>query len=324
MAGDRDAGVDPRFDPVFQRGYDPAKHGGRRPRAAATARDRADAGHADPRAGAPPDAEAGPAESARAVPRRRACQEPSPSSLPTTPDAELEPCSAATRSASPSCSRASSRSAARGAADLEPRSRRTRTTEGFSGHRRASLFRASSPTRAWRRCSPAACSGSASGSAIGAIGAPGDGATMTDRPPRSAGTSASSCSWSSPSTTVASVLLWIVERHADPGERLLQPTHERRVSTRRSTGTGTPSRRHAYTLLTLVTPSCSRRRWPRSSRCSRCSRSAGSARRWTARGVRRPRHPEHRALIPRSRGRRGCARAGRSGSTCARNAIASP
>ena len=32
MAADRDAGVDPRFDPVFQRGYDPAKHGGRRPR----------------------------------------------------------------------------------------------------------------------------------------------------------------------------------------------------------------------------------------------------------------------------------------------------
>jgi hypothetical protein len=35
MAADRDAGVDPRFDPVFQRGYDPAKHGGRRPRATA-------------------------------------------------------------------------------------------------------------------------------------------------------------------------------------------------------------------------------------------------------------------------------------------------
>ncbi len=34
MAADRDAGVDPRFDPVFQRGYDPAKHGGRRPVAA--------------------------------------------------------------------------------------------------------------------------------------------------------------------------------------------------------------------------------------------------------------------------------------------------
>ncbi len=31
MAANRDAGVDPRFDPVFQRGYDPAKHGGRRP-----------------------------------------------------------------------------------------------------------------------------------------------------------------------------------------------------------------------------------------------------------------------------------------------------
>ncbi|HEV7742216.1 MAG TPA: hypothetical protein VGO65_07335 [Pseudolysinimonas sp.] len=26
MAGKRDADVDPRFDPVFQRGYDPAKH----------------------------------------------------------------------------------------------------------------------------------------------------------------------------------------------------------------------------------------------------------------------------------------------------------
>ena len=35
MAGDRDAEVDPRFDPMFQRGYDPAKHGGRRPGAAA-------------------------------------------------------------------------------------------------------------------------------------------------------------------------------------------------------------------------------------------------------------------------------------------------
>ena len=32
MAADPDAGVDPRFDPVFQRGYDPSKHGGRRPR----------------------------------------------------------------------------------------------------------------------------------------------------------------------------------------------------------------------------------------------------------------------------------------------------
>jgi hypothetical protein len=30
MAADRDAGVDPRFDPVFQRGYDPSKHGYRR------------------------------------------------------------------------------------------------------------------------------------------------------------------------------------------------------------------------------------------------------------------------------------------------------
>jgi hypothetical protein len=30
MAGDRDAEVDPRFDPVFQRGYDPKVHGGRR------------------------------------------------------------------------------------------------------------------------------------------------------------------------------------------------------------------------------------------------------------------------------------------------------
>jgi hypothetical protein len=33
MAGDRDAEVDPRFDPVFQRGYDPKVHGERRPRA---------------------------------------------------------------------------------------------------------------------------------------------------------------------------------------------------------------------------------------------------------------------------------------------------
>jgi hypothetical protein len=29
MAGDRDAEVDPRFDPAFQRGYDPAVHSGR-------------------------------------------------------------------------------------------------------------------------------------------------------------------------------------------------------------------------------------------------------------------------------------------------------
>ncbi|HEX7833977.1 MAG TPA: hypothetical protein VF479_00750 [Pseudolysinimonas sp.] len=35
MAGDRDAEVDPRFDPVFQRGYDPALHGGRRARTTA-------------------------------------------------------------------------------------------------------------------------------------------------------------------------------------------------------------------------------------------------------------------------------------------------
>jgi len=28
MAADRDAGVDPRFDPVFQRGYDASKNGG--------------------------------------------------------------------------------------------------------------------------------------------------------------------------------------------------------------------------------------------------------------------------------------------------------
>ena len=34
MAEDRDAEVDPRFDPVFQRGYDPKVHGGRRPRPA--------------------------------------------------------------------------------------------------------------------------------------------------------------------------------------------------------------------------------------------------------------------------------------------------
>jgi hypothetical protein len=33
MAGDRDAEVDPRFDPVFQRGYDPKVHGERRARA---------------------------------------------------------------------------------------------------------------------------------------------------------------------------------------------------------------------------------------------------------------------------------------------------
>jgi hypothetical protein len=35
MAGDRDAEVDPRFDPMFQRGYDPSKHGRRPPKAAA-------------------------------------------------------------------------------------------------------------------------------------------------------------------------------------------------------------------------------------------------------------------------------------------------
>jgi hypothetical protein len=34
MPADPDAGVDPRFDPVFQRGYDPSKHGGHRPRSA--------------------------------------------------------------------------------------------------------------------------------------------------------------------------------------------------------------------------------------------------------------------------------------------------
>jgi hypothetical protein len=34
MAEKRDASVDPRFDPVFQRGYDPQVHGGRRPRSA--------------------------------------------------------------------------------------------------------------------------------------------------------------------------------------------------------------------------------------------------------------------------------------------------
>jgi hypothetical protein len=34
VPGDRDAEVDPRFDPVFQRGYDPKLHGARRPRSA--------------------------------------------------------------------------------------------------------------------------------------------------------------------------------------------------------------------------------------------------------------------------------------------------
>jgi hypothetical protein len=34
MPENPDAEVDPRFDPVFQRGYDPEKHGGRRPRSA--------------------------------------------------------------------------------------------------------------------------------------------------------------------------------------------------------------------------------------------------------------------------------------------------
>ncbi len=51
MAADRDAGVDPRFDPVFQRGYDPDKHGARATPRDAPACDRADPGHADPRAG---------------------------------------------------------------------------------------------------------------------------------------------------------------------------------------------------------------------------------------------------------------------------------
>ena len=38
MAADRDAGVDPRFDPLFQRGYDPTVHSSsRRDRAAAPA-----------------------------------------------------------------------------------------------------------------------------------------------------------------------------------------------------------------------------------------------------------------------------------------------
>lgn len=35
MPSDRDADVDPRFDPVFQRGYDPTVHGSRRVRDAA-------------------------------------------------------------------------------------------------------------------------------------------------------------------------------------------------------------------------------------------------------------------------------------------------
>jgi hypothetical protein len=35
MAANRDAGVDPRFDPVFQRGYDPSRHGSPARRAAA-------------------------------------------------------------------------------------------------------------------------------------------------------------------------------------------------------------------------------------------------------------------------------------------------
>ncbi len=37
MAADRDAGVDPRFDPQFQRGYDPSKHGTRQVRDTAPA-----------------------------------------------------------------------------------------------------------------------------------------------------------------------------------------------------------------------------------------------------------------------------------------------
>ena len=35
MSENRDTGVDPRFDPVFQRGYDPKVHGGRRVRTTA-------------------------------------------------------------------------------------------------------------------------------------------------------------------------------------------------------------------------------------------------------------------------------------------------
>ena len=42
MAGDRDAGVDPRFDPVFQRGYDPQKHRTRTPKRPPPAEERAE------------------------------------------------------------------------------------------------------------------------------------------------------------------------------------------------------------------------------------------------------------------------------------------
>ena len=42
MAGERDAGVDPRFDPVFQRGYDPQKHRTRLPKRPPLAEERAE------------------------------------------------------------------------------------------------------------------------------------------------------------------------------------------------------------------------------------------------------------------------------------------
>lgn len=83
MAGDRDAEVDPRFDPVFQRGYDPKLHDRRHPRS--VSRPDAEpvpiASHRQPEEGlvaTPPD------PSAAAKPAR-----PAASDSPPDPEADL-------------------------------------------------------------------------------------------------------------------------------------------------------------------------------------------------------------------------------------------
>jgi len=59
MPENRDAGVDPRFDPVFQRGYDPKRHGARRARPAQAPEPRAQSAlvpraHSTPATAPPP------------------------------------------------------------------------------------------------------------------------------------------------------------------------------------------------------------------------------------------------------------------------------
>ncbi|MBX3195728.1 MAG: hypothetical protein R2717_01245 [Schumannella sp.] len=86
MADGRDAGVDPRFDPVFQRGYDPERHGtrrGRRPEPEPRVRtDRLDE---RPSAGNPGDRPALAPVSPTAHP------EPGPDADAPAPDVEDEP-----------------------------------------------------------------------------------------------------------------------------------------------------------------------------------------------------------------------------------------